>query len=155
MARKWYGSINNRMEENRMYCDTIEVGTGMTEYLWSDSKAYEVVAVKDQKHVTVREYDHKHIGQAYENKWELISNPDNPEYEMTKRGNYWYFTTVCTADDIREIDAREGNDRVDGIMWLCHNGFNRDKVLAKGKETKYHRANVSFGVAQYHYDYEF
>lgn len=26
---KLYGSLNNRLEENRMFCDTIEVGTGM------------------------------------------------------------------------------------------------------------------------------
>ena len=36
---KWYGSINNRIEENRMFCDVIEVGTGVTEYSWSDRHA--------------------------------------------------------------------------------------------------------------------
>lgn len=156
MARKWYGSIQNRLEENRMYCDEIKVGTGMTEYLWSDSHAYEVVEVIDQKHVKVREYDHKNIGGAYSNKWELISNPDRPAELITKRGNYWYWTVVVTAEDIQEIESRENEaERVNGLIWLCNQGIDKNVVLAKGKVTKYHRANVSFGKAQYYYDYEF
>lgn len=156
MARKWYGSLNNRVEENRQYCDTIEVGTGMTRYSWSDRHAYEVTRVKDQKHVWVREYDVKHVGEPYTNNWELISNPENPEEYMTKRGNYWYRTVVITADDVKEIEARTNEaERVQGLLWLCHNDVNKEDVLAKGKVTKYHRENVSFGVADYYYDYEF
>ena len=155
MARKWYGSINNRLEENKMYCEKIEVGTGMTEYLYSDSHAYEVTEVIDQKHVYVREYDHKNIGGAYSNNWELISNPDRPSSLITKRGNYWYWTVTVTAEDVQEIESREGSDRIDGLLWLCHQGIDKNVVLEKGKVTKYHRANVSFGTAQYYYDYEF
>ena len=59
---KLCGSISNRLEENRMFCDVIEVGTGMTEYSYTDRHAYEVVEVVDQKHIKVREYDHKHKG---------------------------------------------------------------------------------------------
>lgn len=62
---KLYGSLNNRIEENRMYCDAIEIGTGVTEYKWSDRRAFEVVGVRDQKHVSVREYDHKLAGEAF------------------------------------------------------------------------------------------
>ena len=70
MSKVWYGSLNNRLEENRMFCEQIEVGTGMTEYHYSDRDAYEVVAVKDQKHVTVRKYDHRHVGDcAMDNNW--------------------------------------------------------------------------------------
>ena len=155
MARKWYGSLNNRVEENKQFCDKIEVGTGMTEYSWSDRHAYEVTKVKDQKHVWVRKYDVKHVGEAFTNNWELISNPDNDEILMTKRGNYWYKTVIITADDVKEIEALPEADRVHGLLWLCHINVNKEDVLAKGKVTKYHRANVSFGKADYYYDYEF
>lgn len=155
MARKWYGSIDNRLNENRQFCDKIEVGTGMTEYSWSDRHAYEVTRVKDQKHVWVREYDVKHVGEAFTNNWELISNPENPETYMTKRGNYWYKTVIITADDVKEIEALPESERVQGLLWLCHNDVNKEDVMAKGKVTKYHRANVSFGVADYYYDYKF
>lgn len=120
MARKWYGNLTNRIEEDRQYTPEIKVGTGMTEYLWSDRHAYEVIAVKDQKHVTVREYDHKLKGDAFSNDWELISNPENRTKEMNKRGKYWY----------------EVHSYADGTK-------------------HYERKHVSFGVADYYYDYEF
>ena len=157
MARKFYGSLDNRFEENRMFTDEIKVGTGMTEYSWSDRHAYEVVEVKDQKHVKVREYDVKHIGEAYTNNWELISNEENPVKTIVKRGNYWYYTTTVTAEDVKQYDdnAETEEGRMNFLIWLCQLGVNKEDVLAKGKITKYHRTNVSFGKAEYYYDYEF
>jgi hypothetical protein len=153
--KKWYGSVNNRVEENRMYCEKIEVGTGMTEYLYSDTHAYEVVEVKDQKHIKVREYDHKLIGEAFSNRWELISNENNSVYELTKRGNYWYWTVTVTSDILKDLESEDRKERVNTQLFLCHNDIDIDKLREKGKITKYHRANVSFGIAQYYYDYSF
>lgn len=98
MAR-WYGNVINRIEENRPSIPEIEVGTGVTEYCWSDRHAYEVIEVKDQKHVTIREYDHKCIGGPYSNEWELISNPDNRTINLVKRGKYWYVPSTWTDKD--------------------------------------------------------
>ena len=146
---KWYGSVSNRIEEGRQFCPTIEVGTGMTEYHWSDRTAYEVVAVRDQKHVSVRRLDHKHVGDGcMDNNWELISNPDNPVCDMVKIGNVWYWTVTVTAE---EIDGMEGID----LLPLAVNGFDIDRIREKGKQTKRTKANVSFWVADYYYDYEF
>lgn len=153
MSKVWYGSLNNRVEENNMYCETIEVGTGMTEYLWSDRHAYEVVEVADQKHVKVREYDHKLKGEPMTNDWELISNPKNPVISLVKRGKYWYSVVEITPEEAKEI--YEGKD-VEAKIWACHNNFNLQEIIASGKKKKtYHRKNVSFGVAKYYYDYEF
>lgn len=149
MSRTWYGSVQNRIEENRMYCEEIAVGTGMTEYLWSDRHPYEVIEVIDQKHVIVREYGHKHVGSAYyDNDWKLVSDESKPARLITKRGNYWYWTNTITAE---QYDAMEPINQV----YCCVNGFDPDVIHSKGKQTKYHRANVSFGVAEYYYDYEF
>ena len=151
---KWYGSLNNRVEENRQFVDEIKVGDGMTEYFWSDRHAYEVVEVKDQKHVKVREYDHKHIGDSYENKWELISNAENPIMELVKRGKYWYSVVKCTVEEAKEI--LEGENNIEDRLWACHNNFDLEEIVASGKtKTRYHKRNVSFGVASYYYDYEF
>ena len=76
MSRVWYGSLNNRLEENKQFCETIEVGTGMTEYSYSDRHAYEVIEVTDQKHVKVREYDHKAAGECCES-YENITIDEN------------------------------------------------------------------------------
>ena len=157
MNRKWYGSLNNRLEENRQFGDEIKVGTGMTEYFWSDRHAYEVVEVVDQKHVYVREYAHKSKDGAgsYSNNWELISDESKPVRYITKRGKYWYWTVEITADILDELEQAEGDDKIQLLIFLCNNDIVADDLRAKGKITRRYRANVSFGVADYHYDYEF
>lgn len=107
MSRVWYGSLNNRLEENKMFCKEIEVGMGVTEYFYSDRQAYEVVEVKDQKHVSIRKYDHKPAGEPMSNDWELVSNKDNPVINLVKRGNYWYRTKTATLEHINSTDAKE------------------------------------------------
>lgn len=156
MSRVWYGSLQNRLEENKQFCDEIKVGTGMTEYSYSDRHAYEVIAVENQKHVTVRLLDHKLKGEPMTNNWELISNKDNPTYELVKRGKYWYSKVVVTSDILDEIDSTDDvNERIRLMLFLGHNDIDRDVLRDKGKVTRYHRWNVSFGVADYYYDYEF
>ena len=118
---KWYGSLCNRIEENKMYCEEIKVGTGMTKYSWSDRHAYEVVEVINQKHIKVRELDHKKADDvAMSNNWILTSNKNNRVEEMVYRYNHWCFVY----------------NRLDGTKY-------------------YEKVNVSFGVAEYYYDYEF
>lgn len=149
---KWYGNVLNRIEEDKQFCPEIKVGTGMTEYHWSDRTAYEVIAVRDQKHVTVRQYDHKHIGDGcMDNNWELVSNPDNAVRDLVKVGEYWYWTTTITAADLDKLLA----DDDCALLRLAVGGWDADKIRTKGKQTKRWRAKVSFGVADYYYDYEF
>lgn len=150
MSKVWYGNLTNRIEENRMFCKEIAVGTGVTEYYYSDRHPYEVVDVKDQKHVSVRALDHKHVGNGcMDNNWELVSNENNSVRMLTKRGNYWYWTTVVTKDILDSID------KIETQLFLCHNNIDVNQLKEKGKVTRYRRANVSFGVADYYYDYEF
>lgn len=149
MSKVWYGNLTNRLEENRMFCDEIKIGTGVTEYYYSDRHPYEVIEVKDQKHIKVRELDHKHIGESYSNNWELISNTENPTRELTKRGKYWYWTVSVTKDILEDID------NVHTQLFLAHNNIDFEKLKEKGKVTRYHRANISIGKAEYYYDYEF
>lgn len=150
MSREWYGNLTNRLEENRMFCDEIKVGTGMTEYSYSDRHPWEVIEVVDQKHVKVRKMDHKHVGNSQmDNNWKLVSNENNSVRALTRRGNYWYWTVVVTSDILDSID------KIETQLFLCHNNIEVDKLKEKGKITRYHRANVSFGKADYYYDYEF
>ena len=146
-----YGSLQNRLMENRMFCETIKVGTGVTEYGYTDRHPYEVIEVKDQKHVTVRKLDHVHVGNGYmDNNWKLISNPENPSRRLERRGDVWYWTATVTADDIKDVDKD-----VDWKLRLCLGGWDLQKIREKGKQTKRQKANVSFGGAEYYYDYEF
>ena len=90
MGKRWYGSLDNRIEENQMFCRSIEVGTGVTEYHYSDRTPYEVTKVIDQKHVFIRQYKAIGVGEPMSNTWALFSDPNNPEIEIKFRYNYWY-----------------------------------------------------------------
>ena len=117
--------------------------------MYSDRHPYEVISVKDQKHITIRGLDHKLVGEAYSNDWELISNEENPTYELVKRGKFWYFKATWTAEEVdRLTDERDK-------LYLIINGWDLDKIKEKGSQTKYRRANVVIGFADYYYDYEF
>lgn len=138
-----------------MFCEEITVGTGMTEFMYSDRRAYEVVAVKDQKHVTVREYEVKAIGNGFMNKWELISNPEGCKRDLVKVGDFWYWINTVTAEEWTEAKAQMDAGNYEWALSIVRCGFDPEKIMEKGKQTKRSRANVSFGIADYHYDYEF
>lgn len=132
-----------------MFTDEIKVGTGMTEYSYSDRHPYEVVEVIDQKHVKVRTLDHIHKGDGtMDNNWELVRNEKHPIQTLTKRGERWYWTITVTADVLED-------DAIETKIWLAVNQIDVDKLARRGKITKYHKANVSFGKCEYYYDYEF
>jgi hypothetical protein len=149
---KWYGSVNNRIMERGKSADPITVGMGVTEFFWSDRHAYEVTQVINQKEIYIREYDHIHKGAAYTNDWELVSNPNNPEIPLKKRGKYWYNYATVTREELEEIDRTKN---LDMMIWMANWGFDRDTIFKNGKQTKYHRKNIVIGYADYYYDYEF
>ena len=149
--------MNNRVDENRMFCDKIEVGTGVTEYSWSDRHPYEVTNVISQKDVFIRPMKHERPSDdadySFSNTWVITPNEDAPEFEIVKRGDYWYMKVMIFPEQAKEI--LEGDD-IDAKLWACHNDFDLEAIVASGKrKTKYHRMNLSFGVAEYYYDYEF
>ena len=159
---KLYGSLNNRMEENKMYCKEIVVGTGMTRYDYSDRHAYEVVKVVDQTNVFVREYDHIAVGEAMSNTWKLVSNEKNPVIELKLRNGVWY--RVCYYSKQKWLETAEKDDSWKTVE-AAYNYYKfmsglTEKQLEKienGKTVKAFKkfGNVSFGVADYHFDYEF
>lgn len=146
---KLYGSYQNRILEDREFCNEITVGTGMTEFSYSDRKAYEVIEVTDQKHVRVRLLDHVHIGDGcMDNNWKLVSNPNNPVRAMVKRGKHWYSETTVSADILDSADLQTQ-------IFLAYNNIDQEKLRKKGTIKKYHRVNVTFGMADYYFDYDF
>lgn len=161
---KLYGSLNNRLEENKMYCDEIKVGTGMTEYSWSDRHAYEVVEVVDQTNVFIREYDHKIAGEAMSNNWELISNENNPVIELKLKNGVWFRVINYTKElwlENAKKSAKENAEKIDVYYdyYKAMSGLTdkEKEKIENGKTVRKLRkfGNVSFGVAEYYFDYEF
>lgn len=92
MSRAWFGSLDNRlMESSKM--PKPEVGMGATECFYSDRHPYEVIAVKDDRHITVRALDSKRIdsnGMSESQTYEYFSNENNPPVNLflTKQGKW-------------------------------------------------------------------
>lgn len=145
---KLYGSLQNRMMENQKEIPEIKVGMGVTEYLWSDRNAYEVTKVVNQKNVFIRRYDVKNVGKGFgDNSWELISDETNPEQEVVFRYGKWYFKYTIT---------KESYDRCmkeDGYCLISDKEYN--DIIKKGFSNRYSEAKITFGNADYYYDFEF
>ena len=142
---KFYGSIDNRINENKMYCEKIDVGTGVTEYSYSDSRAYEVVDVVDQKHVFVREYKHEPVGEKMSNDWKLISDKTKPIKELKFRYGKWNWVNNVTKESIKNLIIFD--DKIQKAKQKLDSGIKSVEI--------FYPANVSFGIAEFYYDYEF
>ena len=155
---RWYGSVINRIEENRDRVAEIKVGTPMTEYFWSDRNAYEVVEVTDQKHIKVRQYDVKPTKGSLpmSNEWDYISNPDNPVKPMVRRGKWWFYdNSFETADVLKYLENATDMEKWSMEFKLAQNGLTKEDLQNRKVIHRYSKANVSFGVRDYYYDYEF
>ena len=89
---RWYGSVSNRIMENTKGLDPV-VGMGVTECLWSDREPYEIIEVKDARHIVVRRLDAKRIdtnGMSECQDYEYASNENNPARNLflTKEGRW-------------------------------------------------------------------
>lgn len=160
---KYYGSLNNRLEENKDFTNgNIEVGTGVTRYSYSDRQAYEVVEVKDQTNVFIRQYDHKAVGEAMSNQWQLISNKNNPVIELKLRNGVWYRVCYYSKDAwLKMAQEDKGWKTVvsayNYYKFMSHLTEKQLQKIEEGKTVKAYKkfGNISFGIADYYYDYSF
>ena len=85
-----YGNVINRVMEQSKTPEIV-VGMGATECLWSDRHAYEVIAVQDEKHITVRRLNASlKPGTTWlDQEYEYSSNPDNPPVHLYKTPKGW------------------------------------------------------------------
>ena len=165
-----YGSINNRFDEGHKFCKEIKVGTGMTEYMWSDRHPYEVTRVIDQEHVFVRPMDHKRTdsnGMSECQDYEYISNPNYSEIEVMVRRGKWYKVFSYNKEELmKKVDELFANKKEmlrtkeDELKRLCEWSNFTEKQQAdfdNGKTIKKYQKwnNISFGVMEYYYDFSF
>lgn len=147
-----YGSLTNRIKENRMFVPEIKEGTYVTEYLWSDRNAYEVVKVIDQKHVFIRRLKAirtDNWGMSDSQNYRYESDESASVEELVKRGDYWY-KVFTFSKEIHDKIVKE----IGWCLWsLTEKQWAR---LDDGKVVKrYSKINVSFGTADEYFDYSF
>ena len=147
---KLYGSLQNRLEENKMYCNEIKVGTYATLYYYSDRHAFEVVKVENQKHIYIRQLnairiDNNEMSDFQSYRYE--SNENNPvlELELTKYG--WKKVIRYNKELYNLLMKRQGY-----TLW----GYDIQQKVLEGKEVKRsYEVDISFGIADEYYDYSF
>lgn len=141
---KWYGSLNNRLEEGKMYSEEIKVGTPATEYFWSDSHAYEVIEVYSQEHVVLRQFKAVCVGGFASNNWDLVSDENQPTIELKKRYGKWWRVIRWNKKDVDNHNCwRMPEDVKEKLL----NG--KDEVITYQKTS----GKFSFGIAREYYDY--
>ena len=164
---KFYGSLQNRLEEGKQFVDEIKVGTGITEYSWSDRHPYEVIEVIDQKHIIIRALDYRRIddnGMSDAQSYEYISNENNIKYELVLRNNVWYKVRTITRESllkraeqlVAENSFRTIESAYNYLKAMANLTDKQHQSIEQGKAVKkYDKMNISVGYADRYYDYSF
>lgn len=166
MSKVWYGSLQNRLEEGRNFTGReIKAGDDITMYLYSDRACYYVDFVEDQKHIKVRRYyhcaDHEKEGGIGHQNWMLFKTWDEWNAYLSR-----FFPEHHNAGEHHEEPEPE--------TWVFrYNKWMREvrytnpvfcgtvrehKSLEKNGYFKHYydlAGSISFGVRNYHYDWEF
>jgi hypothetical protein len=169
MSRVWYGNLTNRLEEGENFTGRgIKVGDDITMYLYSDRRCYYVTEVIDQKHIKVRPYyvcaDHgKATGMGHQD-WKY--------FKSAKEKDIYCGVPLLTDEEYVKLEENGAETWVyrynkwmsesiihDGVLdnpWF-YSERDRKSFERNGYLKVYHDlcGRVSFGVRDYHYDWEF
>ena len=162
---KLYGTLQNRLVEGRDFTDgDIKVGTGVTELLYSDRHAYEVTAVKDQNHFTIRRMKVIPTGEAMTNTWKLESDETQPTRNIERINGVFYEVSYLTKEKVMERAERALKEdfvpntpieKAIGYVTMFLTAKQKERVLS-GKQVKLkNKMNLAIGIQQEYYDYEF
>jgi hypothetical protein len=91
MAKRWYGSIVNRMMEGNSPIEP-QVGMGATELMHSDREPYTIVEIKSPRRIIVQADDSKRIdsnGMSESQQYEYTPNPNGSKVELIKTKYGW------------------------------------------------------------------
>lgn len=162
---KLYGSLQNRLVEGRDFTNgNIKVGTGVTEVLYTDRHAYEVTVVKDQNHFTIRRMKATATGESMSNEWKLESDETQPTYDIERINGVFYKVSYMTKEKVMKraeemlketfVPNTSIEKAIDFVtMYLTDK--QKERVL-NGKQVKLKsKMNLSIGIQQEYYDYEF
>lgn len=162
---KLYGSLQNRLMEGRDFTNgDIKVGTGVTEVLYSDRHAYEVIAVKDQNHFTIRRMKATPTGEYMSNTWKLESDETQPSYDIERINGVFYDVNYLTKEKVMKraekalkevfVPGTPIEKAIDYVtMYLTEK--QKERVLS-GKQVKLKsKMNITIGIQQEYYDYSF
>ena len=91
MSNIWFGSVQNRIAERCKQPEPV-VGMGVTRCLYSDRDPYEIIEVKDAKHIVIRAMGYERIdnnGMSESQEYRYFSKPDGEIVHLTLRNGRW------------------------------------------------------------------
>ena len=91
MSKVWFGSLQNRIAERSVQPEPV-VGMGVTECCYTDRHPYEIIEVKDSKHIVVRALGYERIdtnGMSECQEYRYFSKPDGAIVHLTLRNGRW------------------------------------------------------------------
>ena len=170
MSKRWYGNLTNRLEEGRNFTSReLQAGDDITMYMWSDRTCYYIDEVVSPKEIKVRRYyvcaDHSKKGGMGHQNWLYFKTVDE-ERKYLKN----FFNDAYLDEHFEEPEAETWAFR--NNKWKEAIEYTPKEVLAKpclfteaqikkaqqGKTVTEYRnlsGNISFGVRDYYYDWEF
>lgn len=165
MSKVWYGNLTNRLEEGRNFTGReLSSGDDITMYLWSDRACYYITEVIDQKRIKVKRYyvcaDHSKPGGMGHQDWVYfktlrdlhdylgIDHWTDEQYADADREETWVFRYGKWMSEYKHSEMRypDAYSKREREHFAKHGWFNTYHDLS-GK--------VSFGVRDYHHDWEF
>lgn len=162
---RWYGSITNRIEENKNYeGKDIYVGMKATEYMWSDRHAYEVVEVFDQEHIVIRRLNAKRVdsnGMSECQEYEYTSNEKASREEIKKTKTGWKRVITYTPETVkRTAEGYKNNYAKNPESFTKTDIKEMERWIKKAEKNQplsvlSSKINISFGIADEYYDYSF
>lgn len=179
---KLYGSVSNRFEEGKNYNKDrlIHENDDITMYYWSDRTCYFVHKVIDQKNIVVGRYyvcaDHDKKGGMGHQDWLYFKTLNEMDTYLSKyfkdhsisekkdydlehwafKNNKWKRVETYDLDSVKELCKKRGFNFENYLDYLF-TPTQKEKILNGKVVNKYSNlsGNVSFGVRDYYYDWEF
>lgn len=151
---KWYGNVANRIEENRGFNQEIKVGMDVTRYDWSDRHAYYITRVESQKRFFMKEYEviadrEKANGMGHQNWLYFKTRKECHEYlnkHLKPCPKFNFETEPYPTEGLQENPEEE-------IVFRYGHWYK--KYTDYFGQVKYSKINISLGVRDYYYDWEF
>lgn len=146
MTKKLYGDIFNRIYEGGTFTEDIKVGTGVTQYLYTDKYAYEVVEVISPNELVIRKCEATRIDDQ--------SCPSTQKYEFKVKE---YKETLCMSEE----EAEYAKVRFNKIVKIGEPYKDNNVIIKKYKNgwrekgSKQHSPLFSVGIQEHYVDPHF
>jgi hypothetical protein len=157
--RRLEGSFTNYLMGNNS--SVPEAGKGATMLMYSDRYPSEVLEVsRDGKRCVIRAMNHKGIGKDMGHQdWNITPDPSAPKQTLVYRNGAWrkeclmvvfnddWYNSFATREELWDAQKRLN-------VWDDRGELRVISGVTKVKRS-YDKVNILFGVAEYHYDWEF